>query len=210
MTMGGLGKASRFLGNWADLSKNGRAGFEQPVWCEGMLSAGGKDYPLEKGLGLHEKVLIGDAWVRGKSLERSSRHYWIWSLTEKTQIFTYVKKAAGIVFGHVNTEGQHEEFGAGQVKLDELEYWDDPRTVYRVPCRWHINMASDGNVSDLEIVAGARFIYNYLMVEGHLTFYGFMCRANGRIQLKNGSVVQVKDMLTYVECGLFVTPLGIG
>lgn len=206
LTMGGLCSASRFLGAFSDLQTNGLAGVEQPVWVEGSISQGGQTYSLQRGIGMHEKVIIGDQWVHGAAAERKTRHYWIWCLDEDVRVFSYVKEATGVTFGHHSIGDDHSHFGPGQIDIAELDYWTDPRTGQRIPSKLSVTMKSDESVAALVIEAYGRFMYTYCQARANITYYGLMCRANGTISTPNG-VIPIKDVRTYVESGIYPTPL---
>jgi hypothetical protein len=206
VTMGGLGDASRFLGAFADLDQNGRAGVELPCWVEGDITADGVKHKLQHGIAMHEKVIIGDAWVHGPALERRTRHYWMWCLSEDVRIFSYLKEATGVTFGHWDIGESHAGFGQDQITVDELDHWVDPRTGIQIPSRFAVAMQSPESTVNLTVEAYGRFMYTYCLAGGNITYHGLMCRANGTV-VEGDTTTEIVDMRTYLECGIFPTPL---
>ena len=208
VTMGGLSDASRFLGAFADLDQNGRAGVEMPCWVEGALTVDGVKYELQNGIGMHEKVIIGDAWVQGEALRRRTNHYWMWCLSEDVRVFSYVKEATGVTFGHWDIGESHAGFGPGQISIDELDHWVDPRTGIQIPSRFAVAMRSPESTVNLTVEAYGRFMYTYCLAGGNITYHGLMCRANGTI-VAGDDTTEIVDMLTYLESGIYPTPLPV-
>ncbi|MGD1256976.1 hypothetical protein ACKUT9_22375 [Mycobacterium seoulense] len=208
VTMGGLCDASRFLGAFSDLQTNGRAGIEQPVWVEGSISSGGHTYPLQRGIGMCERVIIGDQWVHGASAMRKSRHYWIWLLDEEFRVFSYLKEATGVTFGHTSIGNDHSHFGEGQIEVTELDFWTDPRTGQSIPSKMSLTMKSDDSVVAVVMEAYGRFMYTYCQAEATISYYGLACRANGTIATPEG-VIPIRDVCTYVESGIYPNPLPV-
>lgn len=200
LTMGGLGPAIRYLGPWADLAVSGQAGYDQPCWAEGTITAGGKVHTLGKGFAVHEQLTMGKNWDLVPLL-RKDPYNWIWCLSERVQVFIFTLPGLGVASGVVLFDGQAFPFDQSEVSLDELEWWIDPKTDMHIPIRWHVNMNSAGGVMDMNVAAGGRGIFCYLKRSGHTMHYGFLARSNGRFFLPDGCSVIVQDMQTYVERG---------
>ncbi|MFO7163108.1 MAG: hypothetical protein DIU75_007150 [Mycolicibacterium hassiacum] len=208
ITMGGLCDASRFLGAFDDLQKNGMAGIEQPLWVEGTIAAGGRTYALQRGIGMHEKVIIGDQWVHGDTALRKTRHYWIWLLDEEFRVFSYIKEATGVTFGHTSIGNEHSHFAGDQIEVTELDYWTDPRTGQTIPSKVSLTMRSEESAVAVIIEAYGRWMYTYCQAQAAISYYGLACRANGVITTPQG-IIPVRDIRTYVESGIYPIPLPV-
>ncbi|TPG36629.1 lipocalin family protein [Mycolicibacterium hodleri] len=208
VTMGGLQDASRFLGDFKELDQNGKAGVELPCWLEGDLTVDGVKYELQNGIAMHEKVIIGDAWVQGEALRRRTNHYWMWVLSEDVRVFSYVKEATGVTFGHADVGEATDWFGPGQITIDELDHWVDPRTGIQIPSRFAVAMQSPESTVSLTVEAYGRFMYTYCLAGGNITYHGLICRANGTI-VSGDTTTEIVDVVTYLENGIYPTPLPV-
>ncbi|EHI12449.1 hypothetical protein [Mycolicibacterium thermoresistibile] len=208
VTMGGLCEAARSLGAFSDLETNGMAGIEQPLWVEGTVSSGGESYELQRGLGMHQKVIIGDQWVHGANVARKSRHYYITVLDEDLRVFAFIKEATGVEFGQITINNNHSDFGEGQIEVTELAFWTDPRTGQSIPSKMSLMMKSEDTTVAVVLEAYGRFMYSYCQAESIISYYGLGCRANGTISTPEG-VIQIKDVRTYIENGIYPIPLAV-
>ena len=109
----------------------------------------------------------------------------------------------GFSYGRVYLDGKEVPFGRGEISIDELELWVDPKTAMQVPVRWHLNMNSAQGVLDMEMTACARGITS----GGYTMRYCFMIRSHGRFFLPTGQSFPIEDMMTYMEWGRSAMPL---
>ncbi|MDD5093923.1 MAG: hypothetical protein PHV74_06040 [Dehalococcoidia bacterium] len=212
LVFGGLGDASYHKGKYADLAKNGLAGYEQPMWVEGSIKAQGKTYTLTKGFGVQEKF-TQPAWDLAQVLT-GTPYYWCWWASDNIRIFIYYFPSMGRTYSHVVVDEKevvfHDEKGSSNIILDELEYWIDPKTRMQVPVKWHFNLASKNGVIDLHVAASSRTYYGYLTKSGPTIHYGLHAHSKGQLFLSDGRVIPLNNMMTYMENGWCAIPLPSG
>ncbi|MDD5094359.1 MAG: hypothetical protein PHV74_08285 [Dehalococcoidia bacterium] len=211
LTLGGLGDAAYHKGKYTDLAKNGVAGYEQPMWVEGTITAQGKTYTLKKGFGVQEKF-TQPAWDLAQTLTEQA-YYWVWWASDSVRIFIYYFPSMGRTYSNVVVDGKEIPFaenGKSNISLDELEWWIDPKTKMQVPVRWHFNLQSKNGVVDLMLAASSRTFYGYLTQAGATIHYGLHAHSNGRLFLPDGRIIPLDNMMTYVEKGWCGIPLQSG
>ena len=209
LTLGGLRKASRCYGEWSDLAKTKKAGYEVPCWAEGTITVKGKKYTLENALGVHDQMTCGDSYDH-MEVFRDNPYTYIWCLSESVQLFLLDLPGAGWNYGFAYLDDQVIPFGKGEVHLDVLEKWEDPLTAMCTPIRWHANMNSALGIVDMNIKATGRGWICVHHREGYTPRYALPGHANGRIFLPDGRSIPIEDMVTYVEWGRTGLPLGAG
>lgn len=205
LILGGLGNTTRTFGAWSDLNKNGKAGYDHRCWAEGTITVGGKKHTLEKGFGIHELMAFGNSW--DQMVIMRNPYYWIVSMNESMQIYLVNVPGLGFSYGRVYLDDKEIPFGKGEVTIDELELWIDPKTGMQAPIRWHLNMNSAHGVLDMEMTAYARGLYCVMTSGGYTMRNCFMIRSNGRFFLPTGQSVPIQDMMTYMEWGRSAMPL---
>ena len=206
----GLGDAAFHKGKYADFAANGIAGYEAPLCAEGTIKAEGKTYTLkkEKSFGCQEKF-TQPAWDLAKVLIGET-YYWVWWANEHVRIFIYSYPSMGRSYSHVVVDGQEVDFsenGKSNIKMEELEFWIDPKTRMRVPVKWHFNMQSANGTIDLDVAASSRTFYGYLTESGATMHYGLHSHSLGQMSFPDGRTIPLKDMRTYVEHGWCAIPL---
>ena len=206
----GIGEAAYHKGSYDDLEKNNIAGYEHPLRAEGTIKANGKTYTLvkEKSFGCQENF-IQPAFDLAAIL-RGETYYWVWWASEDVRIFIYHYPQMNKTYSHVTYKNEEIEFaenGQSKIKMDELEYWIDPKTRLQVPIKWHFNMESANGVIDMDIEASSRTFYSYLTKSGATMHYGLHSESKGEMKLTDGRNIPLKDMHTYVEHGWAAIPL---
>ncbi|MBU3950130.1 MAG: hypothetical protein KJ882_08315 [Proteobacteria bacterium] len=205
LIMGGMGNTTRTFGAWSDLATTGRAGYDQRCWAEGTISVGGKTYKLKNGYAIHERLTFGHNYDPMESMR--TPYYWVVGMNESLHIYFFALPGEKISFGRVYLDGKEIPFGQGEITIDELELWTDPKTSMQVPIRWHVNMNSAAGVVDMNMTAGGRGIFCFLSRTGYTVRYPFMAQTNGRIFTPDGKNVSINDLTTYVEWGKAAMPL---
>lgn len=206
--MGGVGNAARTYGNWEDLAQAGQAGFTQPCWAEGTITAGGTTWTLENAYGIHDKFIMGDAFDFGAMYSKAP-YYWIWCVSESVRISFYGTPGIG-GFAHVFAEGKELFYSMDQIKMEDIKWWVDPKSHLYVPIEWHLNMCSEHGVFDATICAHSRMLFSYMTKGGPTINYGFISKTNGRFFFPDGHSVAVQDAKTWVERGIGVFPYPSG
>jgi hypothetical protein len=206
----GIGDAAYHKGKYVDFATNGLAGYEQPLAVEGTITAQGKTYNLikEKSFGCQEKF-TQPAWDLAKVLTGET-YYWVWWANENVRIFIYSYPSVGKSYSFVTVDGKEVNFsenGKSNIKMEELEFWVDPKTRMRVPIKWHFNMASANGVIDLDVAAASRTFYGYLSESGATMHYGLHSHSEGKFSFPDGRTIPLKDMRSYVEHGWCAIPL---
>lgn len=207
----GIGNAAFHKGPYENLKANNIAGFEHPLCAEGTIKAEGKTYTLEKdkSFGCQEKF-TQPAFDLAKILNGET-YYWVWWANERVRIFIYYYPQMNKTYSHVTVDGEDVQFmegGQSDIKMDELEYWIDPKTRLRVPVKWRFQMNSAAGAIDMEINAATRTYYSYLTQSGATMHYGLHSHSEGELKLTGGESIALKDMRTYVEHGWTAIPLG--
>ena len=212
LVMGGLGEVAYHKGKYADLATNGRAGYEQPLWVEGTITAGGRTYTLQKAFGCQEKF-TQSAWDLAQTLTERP-YYWVWWASDSVRIFIYYFPSLGRSYSSVVVDGQAipfaDEAGNSNITMDELEWWTDPRTQMSIPIRWHFKLDSPNGVVDMMLSASSRAFYSYLTQSGASIHYGMHAHSNGQFSFPDGHMVPLNNMMTYVEKGWCAIPLPSG
>lgn len=206
----GIGDAPYHKGPYKDLEQNQVAGYEHPLCAEGTIKANGKTYTLrkEKSFGCQERF-IQPAWDLAEVLQGET-YYWNWWANENVRIFTYNYPSVGKSYSHVTVDGEvvsFEENGHSNIKMEELEYWIDPKTRFRVPNKWHFNMQAATGTIDLEVSAANRTFYSYLTKSGATIHYGMHSHSEGSMTLADGRTIELKNMRSYIEHGWTGIPL---
>jgi hypothetical protein len=209
LILGGMGKADRTFGPWSNLSTTRRAGYDQRCWVEGTITVGGREFTLEKGYGGHEILTLGETWDHMKAMGQSP-YYWISGMNESIQIFLFAMPGAGLSYGRIYVDGLEVPFSQGEIFVNDLELWIDPKTGMQIPIRWHVNMNSAVGIADMEIVAGGRGLFCVLTRSGYTLRYPFLSRAKGHIFLPDMKRVSIDDLMIYVEWGRSAMPLSGG
>ena len=199
--LGATADATYHKGKYSEFSTNGLAGYEMPVWAEGTVRAEGRTYTLkkEKTFCNHEKF-TQPAWDLAKVLTGES-YYWAWWHSESALIFIYYYPSDGKAHSHVTIDGKEIDFnenGHSNIKMEELDWWVDPKTRMRVPIKWHFNMSSANGVIDFDIAASHRTFYSFLTQSGATIHYGLHSLSNGRVALPDGREVLMNDMRSYI------------
>ncbi|MBU4011435.1 MAG: hypothetical protein KJ882_11800 [Proteobacteria bacterium] len=210
LLLSGNGDASFHKGIYADLAKNNVAGYEAPLCCEGTFKVEGKTYKLrkDKSVGCQEKF-TQPAWDLAKVL-RGETYYWIWWANESVRIFIYYYPSVGKAYSHVMVDDQEVDFsenGTSNIKMEELEYWIDPKTRMRIPVKWHFTLKSAIGEINLDASAESRTFYGYLSESGATIHYGLHSHSLGEMNLADGRKIALKDMRTYIEHGWCAIPL---
>lgn len=202
---GGMGNATRVYGPLAGLKKTLWAGYEQRCWAEGTITVGGKKYTFEKAYAVHDLITFGETYDHMKNMREP--YYYIWAIDDTLQTYIWSQPGSGMNYGRVYVDGQETPFGKGEIAIDELEWWFDPKTGMRIPIRWHVNLNAAGGVVDMNLVAGGRGTFCVMTRNGYTIRHGFLVRANGHAFFPDGRKVPIKDMMTYLEWGRSAMPL---
>ncbi|MFH2047392.1 MAG: hypothetical protein ABIK92_19870 [Pseudomonadota bacterium] len=209
LTLGGLGNATRIYGAWDDLPKKMSGGFEQHCWVEGSITVEGKEYVLENGYGIHDRIVFGEQWDHQKNM--AVPYSYLWGMNDDLQIYLWDHPGIGMRFCRVFIEDKEITFTQADISLNELEWFvDHSMTGMRVPIRWHASMSSAAGVLDIDFTAGARGIYCVNTAGGTTLRYTYILHTNGRFMFPDGRCVQIKNMRTYKEWGRSTMPLPSG
>jgi hypothetical protein len=77
--------------------------------------------------------------------------------------------------------------GAGAIAYHTLDHWEDPRSGYHLPVRWHLTMSSAECVVDLDIRCHGR-AYEYWTLDAGVRMYCYqICTCNGFVHLADGT-----------------------
>ncbi len=207
VTLGGLGPVHRPYESWDNFAETHTGGFWVPCWAEGDITYKGKKFTLESGYGTHTYMIHGHNWDTYEMVSQAP-YYWIWGMNDSLQFFTFSSAADPGLYsdGFVWNDGTQIRFAPSQVAIDELEFWDDPQSGLRWPCRWHINMNSEEGLLDVNVRGRCRGIFCSLTRKGAEIHYGIFARANGRFFYPDGRSIPIENMMLYVERGRNLMP----
>ncbi|MBI4578396.1 MAG: hypothetical protein HY718_01745 [Planctomycetes bacterium] len=197
LTYKALGPALWCWGPFARLSAGGRAGYEQLCTVEGTVQVDGKTYEIKNGYGVHERheaawtdtgdYMVDDIMGRGL--------YWQFGFSPEFSYYALTRERHPN-FGYAVIDGEvYASTDPKKVQTEDVAFWDDPRTGFHVPYKWHTWMQTDDGIMDVHYTAYARACNVWVRPKGYCIYYWFLCRGSGSFRFADGRVVQSDNMM---------------
>ena len=197
LSMEGLGPTAWCLGDFDRIVETRAVDFNQLTSCSGTITVGEKTLNITEGYGYHgHSVLVS---MPGKEY-RGGTYYFFAGGTD-FQLLSIVTNpgAAGHRCGHMRLGKQFFHFGSA-IDVDVLEWWQDPRSLAKVPCKWQLNMQSAEGVLNLRAVASGRANRVWCLRNGYMLDVWLLGTMSGAFVHKGGEVIPIKETLFSVQC----------
>ena len=200
LTMKALCPAFLYWSAHKDLKKTGKAVYEQYCTAEGVIETKEKKFPI-KGYACHEHVVTGPQYNQVDTMSAPGFQWHLgYSPQLKYHVFVQPKASTGYGWAIVGDE-VIPYADPKDVRSEEVEYWLDPRSGCRVPCKWHISMRTNKGILDVTVGAYARAYYFYIRKTGYVLIYWFLASANGAFIFPDGKTVRADGMQCGIEIG---------
>jgi hypothetical protein len=192
-----IGKPLWNWGSFASAAKIERGGYDVFARVDGTIKAGERSFVVENGQGVREHILVGQAADPIRNLPAPRVMWWLYATKGDIGINFF---RPGIVdIGTVYVGEREIKFnpaaGKGSISYQSIAHWEDPRSGYNLPVRWHLNMSSAECVVDLDIRCHGR-AYEYWNCDAGVRMYCYqICVCDGFVQFADGRKVEFKDHL---------------
>lgn len=191
-------------GTREDAVKTGLGGGYVYVDVTGTMTVGGKTYPIDKGTGVHERLVWSqgmdmvsiagndDGYGTGFAINMLGGDCQVWGLGVPWDPMFFL-----------TVEGKQIEYLPGQEgktrNYEKLDFWHDPRSGMVFPSRWRVTLESGEGKLDLELSAMGRAYYPWELKKGYQMMYWHLAVGNGKFTWPDGRVVEIKDELVQHE-----------
>ena len=192
-----MGKPLWNWGSFASAAQTERGGYDVFARVDGTIKAGNRSFVVENGQGVREHILVGQAADPVRNLPAPRVMWWLYATKDDIGINFF---RPGIVdIGTVYVGDREIKFnpaaGKGSISYQNLAYWEDPRSGYHLPVRWHLEMRSDECVVDFDIRCHGR-AYEYWTCDAGVRMYCYqICVCDGFVQFPDGRKVEFEDHL---------------
>jgi hypothetical protein len=192
-----MGKPIWNWGSFASAAQTERGGYDVFAKVDGTIKAGDRTFVVENGQGVREHILVGQAADPIRNLPAPRVMWWLYATKGDIGINFF---RPGIVdIGTVYVGEREIKFnpaaGKGSISYHALAHWEDPRSGYNLPVRWHLNMSSAECVVDFDIRCHGR-AYEYWNCDAGVRMYCYqICVCDGFVQFPDGRKVEFKDHL---------------
>ncbi|MFL6665433.1 MAG: hypothetical protein ACJ8G7_24960 [Rhizobacter sp.] len=180
------------LWNWgpfAGAPEAQRGGYDVFARVDGTIKAGERTFEVVNGQGVREHILVGQAADPIRNLPAPRVMWWLYAT--KGDIGINFFRPGTVDIGTVYVGEREIKFnpaaGSGAIAYHNLEYWEDPRSGYHLPVRWHLTMSSGECVVDLDIRCHGR-AYEYWTLDAGVRLYCYqICTCDGFVHLNDGT-----------------------
>lgn len=192
-----MGKPLWNWGSFASAAQTERGGYDVFARVDGTIKAGNRSFVVANGQGVREHILVGQAADPIRNLPAPRVMWWLYATKDDIGINFF---RPGIVdIGTVYVGDREIKFnpaaGKGSISYQNLAYWEDPRSGYHLPVRWHLEMRSDECVVDFDIRCHGR-AYEYWNCDAGVRMYCYqICVCDGFVQFPDGRKVEFEDHL---------------
>jgi hypothetical protein len=170
----------------------GIAWYEAYLKASGTIAHAGERHQIQ-GHACHERVIVTrdhePHLMLGKGL------YWQHLFGDRVQAWTMTAPSASFGLAYVVVDGTtYRADGAEDVVIEDVDFWVDPRSWFRVPYRWHVTVRTSGGVLDLEAGAYARAYYPWTPFADTVNIlYWMPADANGTFTRSDGEVIPIEN-----------------
>jgi len=202
-----LGPGFFHVGTFEKLGKQGAAGYQAHMAIEGEIEAKGKVYKIT-GYAVHERIYIAFPTIPPRlEKNRGGGSNWLHCFGPEFSFYILNASVGGHATAMVQAGGkQYLAGGDANIRTTPTEYWIDPKSAQRVPCKWDIWIkTSDGSEMKATAVANGRSYYYWLRRGGLLTVHQFKGDSEATFTMADGKVLRSKQffhnefMRTYYE-----------
>lgn len=174
-----------------------RGGYDVFARVDGTIKAGERCFEVVNGQGVREHILVGQAADPIRNLPAPRVMWWLYATKDDVGINFF--RPGSVDIGTVYAGEREIKFnpasGMGDISYRSLEHWEDPRSGYHLPVRWHLNMRSPECLVDLDIRCHGR-AYEYWTLDAGVRMYCYqICTCEGVVQLHGGRTVGFNDHL---------------
>ena len=192
-----IGKPLWNWGSFASAAKTERGGYDVFARVDGTIRAGERSFAVENGQGVREHILVGQAADPIRNLPAPRVMWWLYATQGDVGINFF--RPGSVDIGTVYVGEREIKFnpaaGKGSISYQTIAYWDDPRSGYHLPVRWHLNMSSTECVVDLDIRCHGR-AYEHWTCDAGVRLYCYqLCVCDGFVQFHDGRKAEFKDHL---------------
>lgn len=191
-----IGKPLWNWGSFASAARTERGGYDVFARVDGTIKAGDRTFSVEGGQGVREHILVGQAADPIRNLPAPRVMWWLYAT--KGDIGINFFRPGSVDIGTVYVGDRQIKFtpaaGKGSISYQTIAYWEDPRSGYHLPVRWHLNMSSAECVVDLDIRCHGR-AYEHWTCDAGVRLYCYqLCVCDGFVQV-GGRKVDFADHL---------------
>jgi hypothetical protein len=173
-------------------SEDGIAWYEAYLRAAGTIGYQGKQLDVS-GYACHERVIVTRDHVPEKLRDRGL--YWQHLFGDRVQAWVMTSPSANEGLAYVVVDGEtFRAEGPAEVEIEDLDYWVDPRSWFRVPYRFKIKVQTTGG--ELELVAGAyaRAYYPWTPFRDTVNIlYWMSAEATGTFTRNDGETVPIEN-----------------
>jgi hypothetical protein len=184
-------------GSFAAAAQAQRGGYDVFARVDGTIKAGERYFEVVNGQGVREHILVGQAADPIRNLPAPRVMWWLYATKDDVGInfFRPGSVDIGTVYAGEHAIKFNPAAGMGEISYRSLEHWEDPRSGYHLPVRWHLNMRSAECVVDLDIRCHGR-AYEYWTLDAGVRMYCYqICTCEGVVRLPGGRTVDFSDHL---------------
>ena len=198
-----VGKAIWNWGPFSGAMEKDRAGYDVFATVNGTIKTGGLNLEIKNGQGVREHIAVGQSCNVIRNLPPPRVMWWLYA--SKDDIGVNYFRPGVVDIGKVNIGDREIHFnpaaGLGSISYQNLQYWEDPRSGYNLPIRWHLNMSSAEAIVDFDIKCHGRGYFHWTVSNGIRLYCYQLCTADGFvIDVATGRKVEFKD---HVLCNSF-------
>ncbi len=184
-------------GSFASAAKTERGGYDVFARVNGSIKAGDRTFVIENGQGVREHILVGQAADPIRNLPAPRVMWWLYATKDDISINFF--RPGSVDIGTVHAGGREIKFnpaaGKGSISYQALAHWEDPRSGYHLPVRWHLSMNSPECTVDLDIRCHGR-AYEHWTCDAGVRLYCYqLCVCDGIVQFPDGRKVEFSEHL---------------
>jgi hypothetical protein len=132
-------------------AEQGITWYEVYLKAAGAITQGADRFDVT-GHACHERVIV--TRDHEPHLMRRRGLYWHHLFGDRVQAWVMTAPSAQYGLAYVVVDGETlRADGSERVQIEDLDHWVDPRSGFRVPCRWRVTVETEGGT--LEATAGA-------------------------------------------------------
>ena len=170
-------------------AQDGIAWYEAYLRAAGTIVHGGRSLAFTDGYACHERVIV----TRDHEPQKMRGHGLNWHhlFGDRVQAWIMTSPSAAEGLAYVVVDGEtFAATGPARVHIDDVEHWVDPRSWMRVPCRWRVEVETDGGTLALLSWAYARAYYPWTPFRDTVNIlYWMSAQATGTFTRADGEVI---------------------
>lgn len=173
-------------------TKDGIAWYEAYLNGGGIVRHAGESYAVS-GHACHERVIV--TRDHEPHLMRERGLFWHHLFGDRVKCWVMTAPSVNYGLAYVVVDGEtFRADGHDDATIEELDFWIDPRSGFKVSCRWHIVVQTAGGVLDAVAGAFARAYYPWSpFADTANILYWMPAEANGTFIKRDGEAVEIRD-----------------